>query len=107
MSRAAPLLINDATTLLAGDAVIDEVFGSFPLVVTGGALGAFGQAYLKKLADVEVPIPAAALGAAVVFTLLAKAGILNAAAGGLAKLMLDVWNVFAGLVLKGAYLKYQ
>jgi len=96
----------------AGDEVISEVILSLPTFITGGILAAFAIQYVKaqELADLDdLPAPAQ-LGAVAVggagFVVLAKAGVLGAVAGFLAKALLDGWNLFAKVVLPGALLKY-
>lgn len=97
----------DTTMLLAksgADDIIEEVFINLPLVVAGGVIAYIGAAgYLE---DDDVAKLAAPAGA-ILFLALGKAGILGVAAGILAKVSLDAWNVFAGVVLKGALLIYK
>jgi len=104
------------TELLAmseADEKIADFFILFPFMVVGSL---FGYVALKAAQDnfdvdlpegAEVPATAAAcIGGATVLVLVTKAGILGSLAGLLAKTLLDAWNLFAGLVLKGAILKY-
>jgi len=43
---------------------------------------------------------------AILFVVAGKIGVLGTGSGVLAKAALDAWNVFAGLLLPGAILKY-
>lgn len=115
--------------------LFDDFFGLFPIIVSGGAASAFAVSYLKNLKPMqfdvealpfavpdlplpELPAPVEEIfdqygalilvpGLTLLFVVASKFGILNALAGGLAKGLLDGWNVFAGVALKGAYLKYK
>jgi len=98
----------DAPTLLLAkseaDLLLDEVFTRIPLAVGGGVLGVFVGAAAKDTVGDASKFAAPAF--AVLFLLGNEAGLLGSASGLLAKVSLDAWNVFAGLVLKGAILKY-
>jgi len=113
--------IESATTLLArkseADELIEEIFITFPVVFAGLLLGFFIVEYVKKQQerlDIEAlnivfedyfvfaAVPAFTLA----FVAASKVGILGTGSGLLAKGLLDGWNVFAGVALPGALLKY-
>ena len=123
------------TMLLAkseADELLEDFFGSVPIIVSGIVLGSFVSQYLKNLKPMKTALPDAIAEVlpelpelpsvpeeyeelaslavipafTVVFVLASQTGVLGASAGILAKGLLDGWNVIAGLVLKGAYLKY-
>ena len=105
LAEAQPLL--DASMLLAkseADELLEEIFISVPIIVSGGIVGYIASYPLEEeLGDIaKLAVP----GAAVFFLVAAKFGILGSAAGFLAKFSLDAWNVFANVALKGAILKY-
>jgi len=114
------------------DELLDDIISSVPIAVTGGLLALFASEYAKNLKPLSTPLPdfipelpelpelpsvpeeysglastALIPVGAVAFLLAAKVGLLGGFAGLLAKSSLDAWNVFASIVLKGAYLKYQ
>jgi len=89
-----------------GDELLEELFISFPLFFGGGVLGYIvGQGAKDQLPDEKLAAAVAPL-VAVVFVVGGKTGALGAASGILAKVSFDAWNLFAGLVLPGALLKY-
>ena len=101
--------INGASLLIAkseGDEALEEVFLNFPLIMTGAVLGGFVVQYAKAN-DVELPATAVVPAVAVATVVASKTGVLSFASGLLAKTALDIWNLFAGLVLQGAILKYD
>jgi len=92
-----------------GDEVLEEIFINFPTAFAGFVITGFALQYAKELADIELPLPAqgaAVVGGGAAFVFLGKVGGLGGAAGILAKVSFDAWNLFAGLVLPGALLKY-
>ena len=102
-----------------GDEILDELLVFFPVFMGGGSITAFVVEYIKRLAAAGAPeflpegltdnqffaLAAVVLGSGF-FVVLTKTGILATATGLLAKTSLDIWNLFAGVVLKGAILKY-
>jgi len=101
------------------DEILDELLVFFPVFIGGGAIAAFVVEYIKRLAAAGAPefLPegltdnqfftlAAVLLGSGVFIVITKIGILGTATGLFAKTSLDIWNLFAGVVLKGAILKY-
>ena len=107
-AEAAPL-VNDAIMLLAksqGDEILEEVFINFPLFFSGGVLGFFaGQVAIKNGFD-ETLAKAAIPAFAVICLVGGNTGVLQTGSGLLAKVSFDAWNLFAGLLLPGAILKY-
>ena len=115
-----------------GDELIEELFGSVPIVVSGGVLAFFISQYIQNLKPLETTIPTAiteklpelpelpvipeeydqyvtpaiVVGFTVLFVASANFGLLGSLAGALAKGLLDGWNVFANVALPGAILKY-
>jgi len=99
-----------------GDELLEELFVFFPVVIAGGALTAFALEYIKNFEGKELlpealtenqffALIAVSVGAGG-FVVLTKTGVLSFLAGALAKGLLDGWNLFANLALKGALLKY-
>jgi hypothetical protein len=85
----------------------------FPLIVTGAVLGYAALETAKDTFEVELPegseglvYAAACLGGSLALVVLTKIGVIGGLMGALAKALLDGWNLFAGVVLKGAILKY-
>jgi len=110
-----PLVDSAPSLLLAkseADELLEEIFGTFPTAFTGLCLGAFAVEYAKNLKPAEIEdLPAAVTyavvpGVAIAFVVLAKVGVVGTVSGLFAKALLDGWNLFAGLVLPGALLKY-
>merc|ERR1712113_1115114 len=64
-------------------------------------MGVFGIIFKDYFVFLAVPT------FAVLFVLAGKLGVLSTGSGILAKVALDGWNVFAGLLLPGAVLKYS
>merc|ERR1712087_922795 len=106
-----------STTLLAkseADELIEEIFINLPTAVVGFVLafsviqyaksfelddgGVFGIIFKDYFVFLAVPT------FAVLFVLAGKLGVLSTGSGILAKVALDGWNVFAGLLLPGAVL---
>lgn len=97
-----------------GDEVLEEIFAAFPLIFGGAVFGAFVVQYIRSiepLEDVDILnddsflyVGIAAVSVAVV--LAGQTGALGVAGGLVAKVSLDAWNLFAGVVLPGALLKY-
>jgi hypothetical protein len=112
----APALELAPTVLLAksqGDELLEQVFSSFPLAFVGLVFGYAALETAKGVLEVEFPegseglvLAAACFGGAAFFVLLGNSGLLGGVAGVGAKALLDGWNVIAGVVLKGAILKY-
>jgi hypothetical protein len=108
--------VDVSTALLAksqGDELLEEIFLNFPLAIVGAVFGYAAVQTAKGVLEVEIPegsegvvLLVAAVGGAGAFILLTKVGVLGGISGILAKTLLDVWNVIANLVLKGAILKY-
>jgi len=95
------------------DLALEEFVIFIPLIVTGAV---FGYAALETAKDTfEVDLPegtevaayaVACVGGSIAFVVLTKIGVFGTLAGTLAKALLDGWNAFAGIFLKGALLKY-
>jgi len=97
-----------------GDELLEEIFAAFPLVFGGAVFGAFVVQYIRSIEPLEEVdllfedyfffVGIATVTLAVV--LAGQTGALGAASGIVAKVALDAWNLFAGVVLPGALLKY-
>ena len=107
-AEAAPL-VNDAIMLLAkseADELLEDFFINFPLFFSGGVLGFFaGQVAIKNGFD-ENLAKAAIPAFAVVAIIGGNTGILQSGSGLVMKVAFDAWNLFAGVALPGALLKY-
>ena len=111
-----PAVFAATSELLAkseADELLEEFFINFPTLFTGICLAYFIVQYVQNsqlnslVPELPFPFEFFVIPTFVIFfTLAGKFGLLGAIGGFVAKTTLDVWDVFAGVVLPGAILKY-